>query len=76
MTLDMAFNEASVLFVLGITILAFWRRDIPLYIVAIVTDLLAGAAWIETSLAYGVPAFLLAVYLVLKLFMFAVTRRI
>lgn len=43
----------DILFVLGMAALAFWRREIPFYIIASIVCFFIGARWLDSALQYG-----------------------
>lgn len=55
-------ETAEVLLALGITLIAFWRRDSILYVITGITLILFGTQWAETSLGPSVMVAILGGY--------------
>ena len=59
-------ETAQVLLVLGVTFLAFWRKDLFLYIIAALMLVMLGLLWAETYLGPGVITVALGGYCIVK----------
>lgn len=64
----------DVLLVMSITGMALWRREIFLYITAIVALVLYSVQVSETYLEMSIPLWLLAIYMALKIFTYYFRR--
>lgn len=53
--------------VLGLTTFALWRKEIWVYVPAIIALSLFGMRWAETDMMFGLPFFALALFMIVKL---------
>ena len=57
---------AEVLLLAILASLAFWRRDLFLWVIASAGAGLLGVIWWETNIAYGLPTVMLSVVMLFK----------
>jgi len=53
--------------VLGLTAFALWRREIWVYLPAVIALIFFGYRWIDTDIMFGLPFFALALFMTIKM---------
>ena len=59
-------SEPTVLFILGLSALAFWQRSITLYLLAMISSFFLAAIWGDSGIKYAVIGLLLGFALTFK----------